>query len=176
MDCLASVGRGIDSWVIEPACNMGSTAYHLGSDLALSVDHGIEGVTDAIFPHAVALVAHQLIRSLPITVAYICAGLPIRVGLWAAYTIVHLVSWALKRDFFGGALSHYIHRSLGVAAAIEVLIDIYKIFAGLVVKDTVTDLAIHTTAAVVAILMSYTYFNGSNQFVERKEKEVLQID
>lgn len=176
MDCLASVGRGIDSWVIEPSCNIGSTLYHTGVDLALKVDHGIEGITDALLPHAVALVAHQLIRSLPIIVAYNYANLPIRVGLWAAYTIVHLVSWALKKDFLSGTASHYIHRSLGVAAAIEVLIDIYKIFAGLVVKDTVTDLAVHTTAAVVAILMSYTYFNGSNQYVEKKEREALQLD
>jgi hypothetical protein len=168
MNFLIGVGRGINDNVIVPAYNIGGMVKEGATDLCMSIDLGIKEGFESFLPRPIAIVAHNALRSLPVTLAYMYMPLPYRVGLWATYVVIHFV----KPSLMTCTAAHYLHKSIAVAAAMEVIWELYRVLSGLILKNTIEDLTLHTVSALGAIVMSATFFGGSRQFVPGVAREV----
>ncbi len=157
--------------VFTPVYNVGSMVHDDVTDLCMSIDKGIQVVTESILPKPLAIIAHNALRSLPITYACFYVPLEWRVGLWAAYAIIHYTTPHLLTC----TSSLYFHKSLAVAFAIEVVRNLYLVMAGQFLLNSTKELAVLTVSTLAAIPMSAYYFHRSRDFIPGMRQEEIAL-
>jgi hypothetical protein len=116
---MAFLVSAVNDNFVTPIVNMGKGGYWALQDTGRHIGRKFEKLTEAHLPKPLAILLQKLFSSIPIGVAYFLLPLPIRLGLWAAYSIINLC----------GLKNSVIDESLGVSMTLEML-KLLALYAG----------------------------------------------
>ena len=141
---IASAYQSVHDNVFTPVGDTGKAVYNAVQDTGLNMGHQFKVKTEEYLPMPLAILAQKLFSSIPIAASYFFLPLPIRLGLWSAYTVITICS---------GLKNSVIDESLGIAMGIEII----KAIA----SYTGTKDAIDIASAVLSIVGAAFYLNRS---------------
>jgi hypothetical protein len=141
---MTAIVSGINTYVVKPVSDIASEAYTGVSDTGLWMGKQVQKLTENQLPRPFAVLLQKLFTAIPVALAYFFLPLPVRLGMWATYSIVSLTT---------GMHNKVIDQSLGISMTIEL--------ASVMTSYLASKQAIDLISAVFSIVAAGFYFHRS---------------
>ena len=139
---MVAIQSYVKDYLVKPANDLYTEVYTGASDTGLWMGKQVKKLTETNLPKPFAILLQKLFSSIPVAIAYFFLPLPIRLGLWAGYTVVSIAT---------GATNKVVDESLGISMSIELV----KVMVSYGISKEAVDLI----SALFAISAAGFYFH-----------------